>query len=185
MWHFKVKESIHFVEQNYKLWNGMENEKSHTVLERQILCFSSYKNRILKVKLWWVGAREKKRAFFVRFILIERNFCVLFQWIAYWIHFQNIHTFTWQKTFLYKLLLLDFKIVESLQRILRVIRRTNTVHEISKWKIYYKDSVNLLGKIFTESNIRKCSCKFTKIWKDIKLMILKPFVFFKFRHKNL
>ena len=132
MWHFKVKESIHFVEQNYKLWNGMENEKSHTVIERQTLRFSSYKNRILKVKLWWFGAREKKRAFFVRFILIEGNFCVLFQCIAYWIHFQNIHTFTYtftcQKTFLHTLLLLDFKIVESLQRILRVIRRTNTVH---------------------------------------------------------
>ena len=42
----------------------------HTVFERWILRFSSYKNRKLKVKLWWVGAPERKKwAFFVPFIL--------------------------------------------------------------------------------------------------------------------
>ena len=74
----------------------------HTVLERQTLCFSLNKNCKLKVKLWWVGARErKKRAFFVSFILSEGNFfniCVLSQCKVHWIHFQNIHTFTYQKT---------------------------------------------------------------------------------------
>ena len=54
----------------------------HTVLEELTLCFSLYKNRKLKVKLRWVGAREnKKRPFFVSFILSEGNFfdiCVLF-----------------------------------------------------------------------------------------------------------
>ena len=83
------------------------------------LCFSSYENPKLKVKLWWVGARErKKRAFWVPFILSEEiffNICVLSQCIVYWIHFQNIHTFTYQKTLLHTLLLLVFKIVESLQ----------------------------------------------------------------------
>ena len=34
-------------------------------------------------------------------------------------HFQNIHTFTYQKTLLHTLLLLVFKIVESLQCILK------------------------------------------------------------------
>ena len=33
----------------------------HTVSERQTLCFSSFKNRKIKVKLWWVGARERKQ----------------------------------------------------------------------------------------------------------------------------
>ena len=28
---------------------------------RQNLCFNSYKKRKLKVKLWWVGARERKK----------------------------------------------------------------------------------------------------------------------------
>ena len=85
----------------------------HPVLERRTLCFSSYRNRKLKVKLWWVGARErKKRAFFVPFILSEGNFfniCVLSQCIVYWIHFQNIHTFTYQKSLLHTLFCLFLK----------------------------------------------------------------------------
>ena len=44
-------------------------------LERWTMCFGSNKICKLKVKLWWVGAREiKKSAFFVMFILSERNF---------------------------------------------------------------------------------------------------------------
>ena len=38
----------------------------------------------------------------------------------YWIHFQNIYTFAYQKTLLYTFLLLVFKIVESLQYIRKV-----------------------------------------------------------------
>ena len=60
-------------------------------------------------------AKEKK-AFFVPFILpegISFNICVLTQCIVYWIHFQNIQTFTSQKTLLHTLLLLVFKIVEE------------------------------------------------------------------------
>ena len=35
------------------------------------MCFISYKNRKLKVKLWWVGAcKRKNRAFFAPFILL-------------------------------------------------------------------------------------------------------------------
>ena len=52
----------------------------HTVFERRILCFSSYKNRKSKVKLWWVGASErKKRAFFVGFNLftVSRFLCFM------------------------------------------------------------------------------------------------------------
>ena len=33
----------------------------HAVLEGRTLCFSSYKNRKLKVKLWWVGACKRKK----------------------------------------------------------------------------------------------------------------------------
>ena len=73
----------------------------NTFLERQTLCFSSYQNHKLKVELWWVGVCERTtRAFFVPFILSEQNFfkiCVLSQCIVYWIRFQNIHTFTYQK----------------------------------------------------------------------------------------
>ena len=89
----------------------------HTGLERQTLCFSSYKNHKLKVKLWWVGARErKKRAFFVPFILSEGNFfniCVLSQCKVYWIHFQNIHTFTYQITLLHTIFCLFLKSLKA------------------------------------------------------------------------
>ena len=42
----------------------------NTVLERRSFCFNSYKNRKLKVKLWWVGARKQKRGYF-----LYRSFC--------------------------------------------------------------------------------------------------------------
>ena len=88
---------MQFVEQNYKLSSKRNNWKwkiLHTVLKRPNLGFSSYKNHILKVKLWWAGAR-KKRPFFVLLILHEGNFLrfVLSQCILYRIHFQNMHTF--------------------------------------------------------------------------------------------
>ena len=56
-------------------------------------------------------------------MLSEESFfkiCVLSQYIVYWIRFQNIHTFTYQKTLLHTLLLIIFKIVESLQCILNL-----------------------------------------------------------------
>ena len=85
----------------------------HTVLERRTFCFSSFKNCKLKVKLWWVRTRErKKRAFFVPFILSTWTFfeiCVLSQCIVYWTHFQNINNFTYQKTLLHTLFCLLFK----------------------------------------------------------------------------
>ena len=69
---------MHFVEQKYTLIKTKRNRKwkiPHTVLERRTLCFSSYNNRNLKVKLWWVRARErKKRAFFAPFILSKGKF---------------------------------------------------------------------------------------------------------------
>ena len=67
---------MQFVEENYKLSSKRNNWKwkiLHTVLKRPTLSFSSYKNHILKVKLWWAGAR-KKRPFFVLLILHEGNF---------------------------------------------------------------------------------------------------------------
>ena len=52
------------------------------------------------------------RTFFVPFILskgIFFNICVLSQCIVYWIHFQNVHTFTYQKTLLHTLFCLFLK----------------------------------------------------------------------------
>ena len=77
------------------------------------LCFSSCKNRKLKVKMWWVRACErKKKVFFVPMILLEENFfsiCFLSQCKVYWTHFQKKHTFTYKKTLLQTLLCLFLK----------------------------------------------------------------------------
>ena len=69
------------------------------------LCFSSCKNRKLKVK-----RKKKKEGIFCTVYFVWRKFfniCVLSECIVYWIHiqihFQNIHTFTYQKTLLHTL----------------------------------------------------------------------------------
>ena len=100
------------------------------------LYFSSYKNCELKVKLWWIGACERKKsAFFVTFMLFGEKFFnirVLSKFIVYWINFENKYTFTYQKTLLHTLLLLVFKIVKSLY--------TNTSHDrfhvVSTWNTH-------------------------------------------------
>ena len=79
--------------QNIK-FNKKEMElKMKNPIERRILCFSLYKNRKLKVKRKRKEKKNKKRrkkqAFF--------NICVLSQRIISWIHFQNIHTLTYEK----------------------------------------------------------------------------------------
>ena len=97
-------------------------EIPHTVLERRTLWFSSYKNRKLKVKLWWVGARERKKSvFFCTAYFVQNlfNICALSHCITYWIHFRNIRTFMYQKTLLHTLFCLFFKIVKSLHCFLK------------------------------------------------------------------
>ena len=90
---------------------------SCAVLERRTLYFSSYKNRKLKVKLWWFGTRERKKiAFFVPFILSEGNcsdICDVCQCTVHWIQFQNIHTFIYQKPLLHTLFCLFLKSSKS------------------------------------------------------------------------
>ena len=94
---------------------GSKMEIGHTLLETKGLHFSLHKISELKVKLWCVQAAERKKcAFFVTFILSEGNIFkiwVLSQCIMYLINFLKIYSST--------RFLLVFKIVESLQRILK------------------------------------------------------------------
>ena len=70
------------------LWNKNKNlikmkwygkwKIPHTVLERQTLCFSSYKNRKLKVKLWWVVARERKTRAFLYHLFCPKKILLTF-----------------------------------------------------------------------------------------------------------
>ena len=86
---------------------------------------------------WRELAKEKKRASFVPFVFVRRKFFLTFlltsQFIVYWIHFQNIHTFTYQKTLLHTLLLFIFKISKSLQCILNYweLLMLNVICEVS------------------------------------------------------
>ena len=88
-------------------------ENLQPVLERRTLRFSSFKNRKLKIKPCWAGARErKKRVFFVPFILSKGNFLKNLCFISVYIvlnTIQKIHTFTYQKTLLHTLLCLFLK----------------------------------------------------------------------------
>ena len=72
LWCFKFRESVHFVEQKYDLLLKQSRKLKipNTVLERRTMWFSSYENRRLKVKLWWVEACERKRRYF-----LYRLFC--------------------------------------------------------------------------------------------------------------
>ena len=68
--------------------------------------------------------QKKKECIFCNVYLVQRKFfniCVISHCIVYWLNFQNIHTFTYQKTLLHTLLLLVCKIVKSLQCILNDI----------------------------------------------------------------
>ena len=83
LWRVKLKESKHCVEQKTKFnENGMESKMenpTHRFRETNYV-LHLYKNR--KLKLWWVGAREKKREHFLyRLFRIFFNICVLSQCI--------------------------------------------------------------------------------------------------------
>ena len=91
----------------------------HPLLQRLILCFSSFKNHKLKLKLWWVGARErKKRALFVPFILCRRNFFKNLFFISMYSVLNMLSEYSYfyisENITSYKFLLV-FKIVESFQ----------------------------------------------------------------------
>ena len=112
-----------------KTKSKLENP-TYSLREEKTFCFSSYKNRKLKVKLWWEGI------FCTVYFARKRSFTifVLSQCIVYWIHLQNIHTFTYQKTLFHTLLLLVLKIAESLHIIVSLIELMKTFKQLqSNW----------------------------------------------------
>ena len=65
---------------------------------------------------------KKKKGIFVPIILPEGNFFknyVLTKCVVYWIHLQNMHTFTYKKKSLHTLLLLVAKIIKNFQCMLK------------------------------------------------------------------
>ena len=140
------------------------------------MCFSSYKNWKLKVKLWWIGAREgRKRAFFVQCILSEEiffNICVLSQCMVYWIHFQNISTFTYQKTLLHALFCLFLKsskpfsasLMEFFSWEFYETFETAVLESNCEWQLVYRRS-------HRKCSIKnRCSLKFCKIHRKTPVL---------------
>ena len=77
------------------------------------MCFRSYTNRKIKSKtvISW-SSRKKKEVIFSTIYFVRKKFlniCVLFHCIECWIHFQNIHTFTYQKSLLHTIFCLFLK----------------------------------------------------------------------------
>ena len=102
----------------------------------------------------WSSRKKKEGIFLYRLfcpIEIFFNTCILAQCILYRIHFQNIHTFTYQKTLLQTLLLFVFKIVESLQCIVNSLLNELEIYWVTSnvWAVTSSNSeksrqINLL-----------------------------------------
>ena len=129
----------------------------------------------LKVKMWWVGASERKtKAFFVPFILSSKetvfNICVLFQCITYLIHKALLHT----------TLFLVFKIIESFKCIFNVwpLMMSNQFF-IEIWKCL-KGQIKLIGRGFwilfslsiLNSNVYIWFNRCHFIWFTIKIFLI-------------
>ena len=69
-----------------------------TNLVLQVISESQIKS---KTTMSW-NSQKKKESTFCTVYFVRRKFfsiCVLSQYIVYWIHFQNIHTFTYEKNY--------------------------------------------------------------------------------------
>ena len=90
-------------------------ENPITVLERWTMCFSSYKNCKLKIKLWWVEAhkRKKNKLYKNKVYFVHRTYFQHLGFISIYSVFNKLSAY--ERTLLHTLLLLVFKIVESLQ----------------------------------------------------------------------
>ena len=68
---------MYFAEQKKTLIKSKRNRKwkiPHTILERQNLCISSYKNRKLKIKLMSWSLQKKKEGIFCVVYFVRRQF---------------------------------------------------------------------------------------------------------------
>ena len=99
----------------------MENP-THSFRDTKLVLQLIQESQIKSKSIMSWSSRRKKEGIFCDVYFAQREFfknCVLSQYIVYWIHFQNIHTFSYQKTLLHTLLVLVSKIVKSLQWILK------------------------------------------------------------------
>ena len=124
----------------------MENP-THSFTETNLVLQLIEESQIKSKTVMSWCSRKKKKGIFVPFILSKGIFfkiCVLSQYKVYWIHLQNIHTFTYQKTLLLKLLLLVFKIVKGLHLSFIITEIMNHPHWIFLWHFNFICTMKLL-----------------------------------------
>ena len=111
----------------------------HMLLE---LCFSSCKNRELKVKLWRLTFIFSKEIFF--------NISVLPKCMMYWIKFQKIDTVTCQKALLHTLFCLFLKSSKVFSVSFRF--KPTTLSKLRLWhRCFPMDYVKLLRILFLQN----------------------------------
>ena len=121
----KSKSPCIFLNKSINVTKMKRNRKwniSHSFRETNLVPQPIEESQIKSKTVRSYSSRKKRKTFFVPFILSKGNFlkiCVLSQCIVYWIHFQNIHTFTYPKILLHTHLLLVSKTDKSLQCILK------------------------------------------------------------------
>ena len=78
----------------------------------------------------WGSRKENEGSFCTVYFVLKKffNICVLSQCILYWIHFQNTHTFTYQKTLLHALFCLFLKSSKAFN-----VSTKNRFHVVSTW----------------------------------------------------
>ena len=144
--------------------------KTNTFLKRWTLCFTSYKNSNLKVKLWWACER-KKEGFFVPFILSEENFFnifVLSRCIVYLISLQNINTFTYQKTLLHTFFCFSKKSPKAFRAFFRKYMIQKTIgkkigtYKLQLFSVNQMKHYSIIKYIFPW---RKCGVQQLIFWK--------------------
>ena len=115
---------------------------------------------------------RKKRAFLYRLFCPKGIFLrfVLSQCIVYWIHSQNIHTFTYQEILLHTLLLFVFEIVESLQCIKVTRLLPATLLEMNSWTESFSSKFCKISKNIFFTNVESLSLT-VSLFKPYSLFI--------------
>ena len=129
--YFLLNKNINFDKNENWKWKN-----THTVLKRWTLRFSWYKNCQLKVKLWWVGARERKRNCIFWKAFYSTEFFKYFCFVSMYSVLNKLseyitYTFKYQKALPHTLLFccLFLKSSKSLQCILK---------QSQFWELYEK-----------------------------------------------
>ena len=121
-------------------------------------------------------SQKKKECIFCTVYLVWRKFYVLSQCTVYWIHFQNIHTFTYQKTLLHRLFLLVLKsskaLSVSLRRKMLVIIKRLLDNKTTSFSNIPIRMLNIYLSAYSEkltNTFRRCCFEWSHSWKKMIL----------------